>query len=106
MFWTDLLSIIGSLNTVFTNVKYQNYIQKEIKSSKMHLWNDCYHFVQNHLPSSLLPKNVKIKIDTTITLHVVLYGCETWSLTRREEHRLRVLSEIRVLRISGTKRER
>jgi hypothetical protein len=54
----------------------------------------------------LLPKNVRIKIHTTITLNVVLYGCETRSLTRREEHRLRV-SEIRVLRMmSGPKRER
>jgi len=54
----------------------------------------------------LLPKSVKIKIHTTLTLHVVLYGCETWSLTRREELWLRVF-EIRVLRIiSGSKRER
>jgi len=57
-------------------------------------------------PVSLLPKNVKIKLHRTITLHVAVYGCETWSLTRREEHRLRVF-EIRVLRmISGPKRER
>jgi len=62
----------------------------------MHLGNASYHLVQNRLPNSLLPKNVKIKIHRTITLHIVLYGCETWSLTRREEHRLRVL-EIRVL---------
>jgi len=71
----------------------------------MHLGNACYHLVQNHLPNSLLPKNVKIKIHKTITLNVVLYGCETWSLTRREEHRLKVF-DIRVLRISGPKRER
>jgi hypothetical protein len=35
---------------------------------------------------------------------VVLYGCETWSLTLREEHGLRVL-ENRVLRICGPKRD-
>jgi len=35
----------------------------------------------------LLPKNLKIKIYRTIILPVVLYGCETWSLTLREEHR-------------------
>ena len=46
---------------------------------------------------SLLSKNVKIKIYRTIILPVVLYGCETWSLTLREEHRLRVF-ENRVLR--------
>jgi hypothetical protein len=42
-------------------------------------------------------KNVKIRIYKTIILPVVLYRCETWSLTLREEHRLRVL-ENRVLR--------
>jgi len=49
-------------------------------------------------------KNIKIKIYRTITLPVVLYGCETWSLTLREERRLRV-SENRVLRIFGPKRD-
>jgi hypothetical protein len=39
-----------------------------------------------------------------IILPVVLYGCETWSLTLREEHRLRVF-ENRVLRIFGPKRD-
>jgi len=38
----------------------------------------------------LLSKNLKIKIYRTIILPVVLYGCETWSLTLREERRLRV----------------
>jgi hypothetical protein len=45
----------------------------------------------------LLSKNTKIKIYRSIILPVVLYGCETWSLTLREEHRLRVF-ENRVLR--------
>jgi len=49
------------------------------------------------LSSSLLSKNIKIKIYRTIILPVVLYGCETWSLTLREERRLRVF-ENRVLR--------
>jgi hypothetical protein len=50
-------------------------------------------------------RNLKIKIYKTVILPVVLYGCETWSLTLREEHRLRV-SENRVLgRIFGPKRE-
>jgi hypothetical protein len=49
------------------------------------------------LLSHLLSRNVKVKIYKTIILPVVLYGCETWSLTLREEHRLRVF-ENRVLR--------
>jgi hypothetical protein len=55
--------------------------------------------------SRLLSKNLKIGIYRTIILPVVLYGCETWSLTLREEHRLRVF-ENRVLRkILGPKRD-
>ena len=54
--------------------------------------------MQNLLSSSVLSKNLKIKINGTIILPVVLYGCETWSLTLREERRLR-LFENRVLRI-------
>ena len=53
--------------------------------------------MQNLLSSSLLSKNLKIKIHRTIILPVVLYGCETLSLTLREEPRLRVF-ENRVLR--------
>jgi len=53
----------------------------------------------------LLSKNSEIKIYRIITLPVVLYGCETWSLTLREERRLRVF-ENRVLRgIFGPKRD-
>jgi hypothetical protein len=52
-----------------------------------------------------LSKDLKIRIYTTIILPVVLYGCETWPLTLREEHRLRA-SENRVLRrIFGPKRD-
>jgi hypothetical protein len=67
--------------------------------------NACYHSVQNLLSSRLLSKNLKIRIYKTIILSVVLYGCETWSLTLKKEHRLRV-SENRVLRrIFGPKRD-
>jgi hypothetical protein len=57
------------------------------------------------LSSRLLSRNVKVKICKTVILQVVLYGCETWSLTLKEEHRLRVF-EIRVLRrIFGLNRD-
>jgi hypothetical protein len=52
----------------------------------------------------LYKKKLKIKIYKTVILPVVLYGCETWSFTSREEHGLRVF-ENRVLRIFGPKRE-
>jgi hypothetical protein len=55
-------------------------------------------------PPVLYKKNLKIKIYKTVILPFVLYGCETWSLTLWEEHRLRVF-ENRVLRIFGPKGE-
>jgi hypothetical protein len=46
-----------------------------------------------------------LKIDIIITLPVVLYGCETWSLTLREEYRLRVFQNRVLRRLFGTKRD-
>jgi hypothetical protein len=57
------------------------------------------------LSSRLISKNLKIKIYRTVILPVVLYGCETWSLTLREEHRLRVFDNRVLRRIFGPKRE-
>jgi hypothetical protein len=69
----------------------------------VYIGNACYHLVQNLLSSRWLSKN--LKIHRTIILPVVLYGCETWSLTLREERRLSVF-ENRVLRgIFGAMRE-
>jgi hypothetical protein len=48
---------------------------------------------------------IKIRIYKTIFLPVVLYGCETWSLTLREEHRLRVFENRVLRRIFGPKRD-
>jgi hypothetical protein len=59
----------------------------------------------NDLSSSLLSKNINIKIYRTITWPVVLNGCETWSLTLREEHRLRVFENRMLRKIFGPKRE-
>jgi hypothetical protein len=57
------------------------------------------------LSSCLQSRNVKIKLYKTIILPVVLYGCETWSLTLREEHRLRVFENRVLRRIFGLKRD-
>ena len=62
------------------------------------IWSRIFCF------SVYYPKNKKIKIYRIIILFVVLYGCETWSLTLREERRLTVF-EKGVLRIFGTKRD-
>ena len=61
--------------------------------------------MQNLLFSSLLSKNVKIKMYRTVILHVVLYGFETLSVTLREERRLRVLENRVLRRIFGPKRD-
>jgi hypothetical protein len=82
----------------------QNCIQEEIKS-RLNSGNACYHSVQSLLSSRLLSRNVKVKIYETIILPVVLYGCETWSLSLREENRLRVFENRVLKRIFGPKRD-
>ena len=89
------------LGTTLTN---KNSIQEEIKS-RLKVGNVCYYSVQNLLSSSLLSKKLKIKIYRTIILPVVLYGCETWSLTLREERRLRVFENRLLRRVFGPKRD-
>jgi hypothetical protein len=61
-------------------------------------------FTAELLSSCLLSKNITIRIYKTIILPVVLYGCETWSLTLREERRLRVFENRVLRRIFGSKR--
>jgi hypothetical protein len=61
--------------------------------------------VQNILPYSLLSNDIRIKIYRTIILSAVLYGCESWSLTLREELRLRVFENRALWRIFGRKRD-
>ena len=89
------------LGTALTN---QNSIQEEIKR-KLKSGNACYHLVQNLLSSTLLSNNLNIKIYRTIILPVV-YGCETLSLTLREERRLRVFENRVLRRIFGPKRDK
>ena len=74
------------LGTILTN---ENSIQEEINSILMS-GNASYHSVENLLSSSLVSRNLKIKIYRTIIIPVVLYGCETWSLTVREEGKVSV----------------
>jgi hypothetical protein len=85
-----------------TTVTNQNFIEEEIKR-RLNSGNACYNSVQNLLPSRLLSKNVRIRIYKTVILPVVLYGCETWSPTLREVHRLRVFENRVLRRIFGPK---
>ena len=71
----------------------QNSILEEIKS-RLRLGNACYHSVQNLLSSRLIFKNLKIKIYRSLILPVALYRCETWTLTLREERKMRVFENM------------
>jgi len=89
---------------VETQVKIQNSISEEIKS-RLRSGNACYHSVKNLLSSRLLSKNLKIKIYRTIIVPVVLYGCETWSLTLWKKRKLKVFENMVLRRIFGPRRD-
>jgi hypothetical protein len=74
---------------------------KEIRATFL-IMCQTFFFLQTVLSSNLLSENIKIKIYRTIVLAVVLYGCETWCLTLREEGRQR-LFENGVLGLKGTR---
>jgi hypothetical protein len=95
---------VEELKYLGTTLKDRNSIHEETKS-RLKSGNACYHSMQNPLSSRLLSKNTKIRIYRTIILRVVLYGCETCSLTLREEQRLRVFDNRALRRIFGPKRE-
>jgi uncharacterized membrane protein len=85
------------LGTTLTN-------HDEIKN-RLNSGNACYYSVQNLLSSHFISKNIKIKIYKNVILSLVVYGCETWSLSLTEEHRLRVFENRMLRRIFGPKRE-
>ena len=98
----QLLAQKFCFNLVPYSASVQNSIQEEIKS-RLRSGNACYHSVQSLLSSRLLSKN--LKTNRTIILPVVLYGCEAWSLTAREERKLRVFENMVLRRIFGTRRD-
>ena len=69
--------------------------------NKLKSGNACCYSVQSLMYSGLLSRNLKIKMYRTIILLVVLYGCDTWSLTLREERRVRVFDNRVLKRIFG-----
>ncbi|KAJ4446837.1 hypothetical protein ANN_13535 [Periplaneta americana] len=89
------------LGATVTNI---NDTREEIKQ-RINMGNACYYSVENLLSSSLLSKNLKVRIYKTVILPVVLYGCETWTLTLREEHKLRVFESKVLRKIFGAKRD-
>ena len=87
-----------------TTLTSNNEVHLEIRR-RVNSGNACYFSVQKLLSSRLLSKRLKVRIYKTIILPVVLYGCETWSLTLREESKLRVFENKVLRRIFGPKRD-
>ena len=81
-----------------------NDIREEIKR-RINMGNACYYSLEKILSSYLLSKKLKVNTYKTITLPVILYGCETWYLNLREEHRLRVFENKVLRKIFGAKRD-
>ncbi|KAJ4427940.1 hypothetical protein ANN_23950 [Periplaneta americana] len=81
-----------------------NDTREEIKR-RINMGNACYYSVEKLMSTSLLSKNLKVRIYKTVILPVVLYGCEIWTLTLREEQRLRVFENKVVRKIFGAKRD-
>jgi hypothetical protein len=79
-------------------------MHKEIKS-RLNSGTACYCSVQSLLSSHLQSGNIKVKIYKTTILPVFLCRCETWFLTLREEHRLKVFENRVLRRIFGSKRD-
>ena len=95
---------VEKFNYLGVTVTNTNDIREEIKC-RINMGNACYYSLEKMLSSRLLPKELKVKTYKTIILPVVLYGCETWSLTLKEEHRLRVFENKVLRKISGTKKD-
>ena len=82
------------------NKKYSLLLALRLNSG-----NACYYALQGLLSSQLLSKNIKLEVYKTFILPVILYGCETWTLTLREEKRLEVFENEVLRKIFGPKRD-
>jgi len=80
----------------------QNCTHEDINTSR-NSRNACYHSVHNILSSSLLSKNIKIKVHRTIIVPAIFLGCGIWPLTLRDEHKLKVMQKRVLWKIFGTR---
>jgi hypothetical protein len=66
-----------SPNIKIGNIFFERVDEFKLFESRLKLGNACYHSVKNPLSSSLLSKNLKMKLSITLIVPVVFYGCET-----------------------------
>lgn len=85
-------------------VTSKNEVTEEIKS-RLVSGNACFYSVQKLLTSRLISRKLKLKIYRTVILPVILYGCESWSTTLADEHKLRVFENKVLRKIYGPKRD-
>jgi len=85
-------------------VTSKNEVTEEIKS-RLVSGNACFYSVQKLLTSRLISSKLKLKIYGTVILPVILYGCESWSTTLADEHKLRVFENKILRKIYGPKRD-
>jgi hypothetical protein len=72
--------LLGRASYLGKTITIQNDAHEEVRR-RLNSGNACYFSVQNILSLRLISKNLKIKVLKTIILPVVLYGCETWSIS-------------------------
>ena len=102
----DEFTIQGLITLPLRGWKSSNFWEQEEIKCRMKSGNACYHSVHNLLSSNLLSQNIKFKIYRTLTLPFVLYGCNIWSVTLREERRLSVFENRALKGIFEPKRDK
>jgi hypothetical protein len=83
----ELFENVAQIRNLGTTLKNLIDIHDEIKTV-LNSGSYFYHSVQNRLSYPRISKNLKIKIHRTLIFPVLLFGCEIWSLTLREENRV------------------
>jgi hypothetical protein len=93
---------------VFPSSSTLTYVVETTSEINLVIKKTWYLYVKNRINvfSPLLFQNPKLKTNEAIILPIVLYKCETWSRTQREDHRLRVFENSFLRRIFGPKREK